>query len=380
MKEIRPLGLAHLPNGLESNWRTGCGFTSSDLNFKGFNWNDGTPTVGIAIQDGKLVWKSVRIADGNLTPGLPARGISFLAWSELLGGSRKGVQNLVFGFRFKQLMANPSASLAVLGLSFVIPTADGSMGTNQPLFDLGAAGAFKAEGYYEIEIVPYAVAGQGISIWLDGIKISTVAISNDLRFGPDAIANTPLVFGNTQNQSIGQGSGGFTETLWSMEDIYAAWTDEPGVSMRQGPIKVRQLPVASINTAAWTSSDGSKTPLEVLNLPNHSGTTLTPTVNSDVDNTPLRVKPNVSGLKSTDKILGVFGGVSARRDVGAASSLSMKWASGSNESAAVSGSPTNGTWDLQKDFKLPNLVTMPGGATLTKAALADLELVITPNG
>ncbi|MNZ78398.1 hypothetical protein D3C78_969670 [compost metagenome] len=163
-----------------------------------------------------------------------------------------------------------------------------------------------------------------------------------------------------------------------LSNIYAAWSNDINDDIRQGPVKVRRLPLLQANVEAWPASTGGAAN-SVLNAAPSSSTNDAPYLTTDAANTPLKFKVDTSGVKSTDKVLAVSGGVLAWRDVGVVGTLSLKWAKGTDQSAAVSFTPSNGAWDTRRDVRSAILATAPGGTVLDKANLSTLELILSPN-
>lgn len=366
MKDIRALGFSHLISGVVGSPYNGCGLAATDIEVVTGAPVGARSLVGLAVQGNKLGFQVLE--NGQMYK----RGVSSIRIGSLIG-NRQDYQSITIGFRLNR-GDNPAAALSYVGIGVLALT-----NSSNPDLSLISSNTAISGTYYEIEIRVYG-NNPGFDLWADGIKISSGALPSTIT--------AYWTQGSIKDRWIQLGSGNveaYTSwnnvgaTLFTLEDMYVSMTTVPGESCRLGPIKVVPLPVESVGSTPWVSSDPTKTPVEVLNLPDHHAHILNPVVVSEVTDTPLRVKPSLAGLSDSSKILAVTGATSARRAAGDSSTLGVKWSAAGVSLSAPVYTPTNGIWSTQKDVQIPNLLQMPNGTPITKESLAGLEMVLTPN-
>jgi len=291
-----------------------------------------------------------------------------------LFANRTDIAKAVIGFRWKP--GNRGASIAVpFGVLLNRVTSEGGYSPDTTILSVAAA---QTECYFEIEIIPYnGVAGYGFFIYKDGELQSTVAMSGWFTRAQMPTIQFTIGIGASAlaNQVSGWAQGDY---LFSMEDIYVAWSTEQTDNLRLGPIRVKRLPVSQVTLNDWTPQ-GGKSAVDILNLASNSLDTRTDYLASDPANTVVKCKLDLSGLKTADRVLAVGASTSAWRDGATTGNLSTRWEHTDGQGAAVSYSPTSSTYLNQFDVPLQTLITTPGGAALTKASMAALELVVTPS-
>lgn len=371
------IGVEHLQDGLFPDaLYTGNGLSVSPHTFYSSPADAGMSAMGLFKRGTRTIYGALAQDFVN------KRGMAGFQFLTLVG-DRQDTQSLAVGFRVVAANTPATSGRSAFGLCSVQPSTANYTGPETTL--LNYTGTYLAPGYYEFEFVAYRSDGVGplCSVYLDGSFLrSTPNMGSGNMWLPVNLPYRWFSFGDNRGNMFasnvpGQGAAG--DSLIEFEDFYVSISNVKGVPARRGPALLRRLDVGLISAPDWASSDGTKTPVEVLNLPQHHGPVLTPVVSSDVGNSPGRVKFDLSQVYENDKILAVTGAASVRRAVGVSSSMGAKWSANSQDGATVSATPTNGAWTLQKDILLPTLSTLPDGTALTKASLANLELVLTPN-
>lgn len=366
-KEVRPIGIEHLDDGF-GNPRAGAGFMYAGWDVYTVK-HSGHQLMSIFKKDNQVRF-------GLMAAGTTgsAEGIVQILMSSLWGTNRNDVAKACIGFRYKP--GNRVASAGVqLGVKGVRATSDSATGPDNSIYTFPLN---QTEAYFEIELIPYGgVAGYGFTIYRDGDVIATATVgawltrpkfpSAFFTIGNSAVVHAAQVSDWTQG-----------DYLFSLEDMYVAWTTVQTEKIRLGPIRVKRLPYAQLDAGNWTPQ-GGKTALEVLNLTNNSAAKRTDYLASDPANSVLKCKLDLSSLKSGDQILAVSAITSAWRDGGTVGNLNVRWNHTDGQSPASAYSPTSDVYSQQFDVQVPVLTTTPGGAALTKASMAALELVVTPS-
>lgn len=365
-KDVRPIGIEHLDDWF-GNPRAGAGFMSA-------GWDVYT------VKQGVHQLMSIFKKDNQLRYGLMAAGTSGSAeglvqiLNRTLWANRNDIAKACIGFRYKP--GNRAASVAVpLGMKLDRVTGDGGTGPDNVIYTIPTN---QTEAYFEIEIIPYnGVAGYGFTVYRDGDQIATAIMGT--WFTRPSMPACQFTIGSAALVHAAQVSGWAQgDYLFSMEDMYVAWTTDQAEKIRLGPIRVKRLPYEQLDLGGWTPQ-GGKTALEVLNLTNNSAAKRTDYMASDPANSVLKCKLDLSGLKSGDQILAVSAITSAWRDGGTVGNLNIRWNHTDGQSPASAYSPTSDVYTQQVDVQVPVLTTTPGGAALTKASMAALELVVTPS-
>ncbi|MCO6704720.1 hypothetical protein [Streptomyces sp. CHB9.2] len=365
-KEVRPFGVEHLDDWF-GNARIGAGLVSAGLDM-------------YTVKQGVHQLLSLFKKDNQIRYGLMAAGTTGSAEGcvQILIGSlfakRSDIAKACIGFRYKP--GNRVASVAVpIGTKLDRVSGDGGTGPDNVIYTIPVN---QTEAYFEIEIIPYdGVAGYGFTIYKDGDQIGTAVMGGWLT--RPAFPNCQFVIGSASLVHASQVSGWAQgDYLFSMEDVYIAWTTVQTDNIRLGPIRVKRIPYGQVNLGAWTPQ-GGKAAVDILNLPNNSAASRTDYLASDPANTTLKCKLDLSGLKDTDKILALGSITSAWRDGATVGNLTVNWSHTDGQGPASAYSPTSGAYSTQFDVPVPVLTTTPGGAALTKASMAALELVVTPS-
>lgn len=375
MITITGIGVEHLQDGLFTDaLYTGNGLSVSPHAYYSSPAEASASAMGMFKRGTKVVYGALAQDFVN------KRGLAGFTPLSMVGG-RTDSQSMCIGFRVTEAKAAASSGRSAFGLCSSQPNAYSGPET----ILLNYTGTYLAPGYYEFEMMAYTGDGNApmCYVYLDGVQIRSTPNSGPGNLWlPGNMHGRWFTFGDNRANmftSNASGQGAVGDSLIEFEDMYVAVSNVKGVSARQGPILLRRLDVGDVGNSSWTSTDGTKTPVEVLNLPQHHGPVLEPVVTSDVGNTAARVKFDLNQVYDNDKILAVTGAASVRRAVGVSSTVATKWSANGQDSASTTTTPSNGAWTLQKDILLPTLMALPDGTALTKASLANLELVLTPN-
>lgn len=376
MIDITVVGVDHLQDGLIADTL----YTGNGLGVSA--WTAASAATEPNSSPMGLFKKGRSLCYGPLAaPYTVKRGLAGIQFAPFMGG-RNDIQSIVVGLRVKGPINAATAGRRAFGCSSQAPAA---VSTPETIL-VSYTNQVLVPGYYEFEFLAYQGDGNApdVRVYLDGSLIRTTPNlgSGNLWTPANIIGRWFLIgdgSGNMLNTTVDGQGGTAGDVQIEMEDIYVAYSTVKGVSARQGPVVIRALPVATIGAAPWTSSDEGLTPVEVLNLPNHHASVLEPLVSSDNGNSAAKLKFNTSALQASDTVLAITGAVSVRRETGVASNLSTKWSTSGSDSAVGNFTPTNGVWTLMKDVALPNLLSVPGGGVLTKASIAQIEMVLTPN-
>lgn len=365
-KEIRPIGIEHLSETFSSS-RAGCGFYTLglDISVKKHS-NSAYGLLGIFKKGNQLRYGLPVATTLDSCNGMVQFPVKTL-WA-----NRTDIEQYVFGFRYKK---GSKAATMIIGLILDAVTTDTAAKPDTIIYSIPAG---SDEGYYEFRLVPYDFTDRGIQVYKDGELITTVVVSSN--WVRSLLASRCWFTIGTAASTVWTGAADLLPGEWafSMEDIYSAWSTDRTEKILQGPIRIKRLPYSEVSPASWTVQ-GGKTPLEVLNLTSNSFGDRTDYLVSDLANTTLKAKLDLSGLKSTDQVKALVLTSNAWRDGGTTGTLSTKVTHTDGESPAVSYAPTTGAWNTQYDVPIANLTTTPGGAALTKASMAALELVVTPS-
>lgn len=375
MRETKLVGLNHLQKGRIGTLATCYGFGSSSYDPSTTRNATTQGAMGLLISgDSKLQFLV------NDTAGTTKAGLSQIPMSKFID-NRQDVTELTIGMLIDTgFTPSITNGYPLVGLHTSKIVMGSTEQTPYKFITQPAANTAAKSGYYEF-VFTIAAAGDSVSpnkvdVYMDGGFISTIALPNG-SINRSTLRSMYLTFGTVAMSCYGSANG--TDTvLFTAGDIYAQYdTVLSDGTTRMGPIKIRPLPVASSNTPPWVASDGG-TVLSVLNAADHHGTITTPYLTSDVAKTPLRLKPDVSGILDSETIIAVSGLSSASRDALNAASITGLWSYNGQVSASTVYLPTSGDWSTQKDAPVVNLRTMPDGTPITKAKLAALELVLTP--
>lgn len=381
MDSLRIFGLDHLLHVAPADLAVFPGGKANGFSLQG----SGIQVVNVTANAGDLhlfLNSAKRIAFGvtSLTSSTKG-GIGGIRLSSFTAG-RTDIKELTIGFNLKAGFKPSSwtSSVTMWGMYFSgAPTWGSSPGVSIQMWPNGSTPV--TEGYYEITYKLTGVtATNRIEIRLDKKLIYSQVINNGTNFlHPGNFGNMYLTFGQGGSAvsltTPGQG-GSLGDELFSIGNMYVKWTtDGAEDSTILGPIEVVPLPLASSNNPPWTPSDGT-TILGVLNTLQRHANVRTPYVASDAAQTPLRAKPNVSGLGDSQKIIAVQGITSAYLDAGKTASLTSKWSHNSVDTPEVTAALSSGAWTTQVDNPAQTLTTMPDGTAITKAKLAQLEFVV----
>jgi hypothetical protein len=308
-------------------------------------------------------------------------GVAQIRLGKLMG-ERTDVTEFTIGMRLSTGGSNSiTANYPLVCLYTTVPAVGTTTAPTAVMVAQPAANTPPTWGYYEFTFTlqPVGTSGSKIDVYLDKTFVTSIALPSTI--GKTNIKDLYLTFGRmgmTCFQGTSPGVGGYETTLFTMEDIYCMYdTVNADGSTRKGPMRIKPLDVDTNLDTAWQTSDGSAR-AACLNLPDHHGTVLTPYVLSPVNMSPMSLRRVTTPILDTDTIVAVFGATSASRDAGEAASLSAKWRFNSSVSADVTYQPTTGNYTTQKDVALPTLTVMPDGSPITKAKLANLEMVLTP--
>jgi hypothetical protein len=365
-KEVRPIGIEHLDDWF-GNPRVGAGFLHT-------GWDMYT------VKQGAHQLMSIFKKDAQLRYGLMAAGTNGSAegmvqiLNRTLWANRSDIAKACIGFRYKPGNRTPSAAIPI-GMKLDRVTGDGGASADNVIYTFPTT---QGEAYFEIEIIPYdGVAGYGFTVYRDGDQIATAAMGS--WFTRAAWPACQFAIGSATLVHAAQVNGWLQgDYMFSWEDMYVAWTTDQTEKIRLGPIRVKRLPYEQVDLSNWTAQ-GGKTALDILNLTNNSANKRTDYLSSDPANSVLKCKLDLSGLKSSDQVLALSAITSAWRDGGTVGNLNVRWDHTDGQSAASAYTPTSDVYTQQFDKQVPVLTQTPGGAALTKASMAALELVVTPS-
>lgn len=374
MKGLRLFGLDHLlhvtPANLVAFGNKATGFSLPTSGIEVLNVPaSGTGDVCLYLNADK------KLAFGLTNTASPKAGIGSIRLGSLFG-DRTDVTELTIGFTLKAgFTTGAFNNRTFVGVYPQTPV--WNVMQTWSLISHPTAPALLQEGYYEFTFIfTGTTATQRIEVWRD--KVLQASLPVGTGYTPANLRNWYLSFGRPDSAFTVPGSQTVGDEVANFSNIYVQWAnDVTDGSTRLGPIELKALPAASINAAGWTPSDGSSV-LTVLNTPQRHANVRTPNVVSVASMTPLRVKPNVSGLSDNMRVVAVQAVTSSYRDAGQTANLATSWSGNAVDTQQVNQTLTTGIWSTQFDSATELLRTMPDGTTLTKTKLADLELVLTP--
>lgn len=303
------------------------------------------------------------------------------------------VSELTFGFRFKQGIRTQPANHTFVSLCLSnVTTANVDVTPNVYIPQLRSPGTNQqpAEGYYELTFTFYSAAsGQDgkLECFFEGALVFTAALPN-ASWNMSSYKNK-FIFLGSHSGSIASitssvvGSGAVDDAMCYFADLYAQADDTlRDGSTRFGPVYLKRLPAKSDSVIPWDSLNG--TDPVVTDKPtslnqNVLNTTFTPHFKSDAAKSAVRIKPDVSNIVTNSTIRAVSGEHSSYLPTAEAVDMKAQWSYNSTlGDVRTDRPPLNSSWTVQTSFKLPVLRRLPGDQPITKANLANLELVLTP--
>ena len=363
MKEIKPIGVEHLSQGVVSNWRNGCGLVNSGLDIF-------TVLQSVSYRYGGFYLSGKQVRYGNLG-NMTAASTSGLVQIPLnkLFGDRTDYEMVVFGFRYKP---GNVIGVAAIGLKTTLAKSDGATSPELTLYTIPSG---SPEGYYEVVIIPYGKPGAGFFVYRDGEKILSLASNGSYQ--AVSIKDRYLTFGAANTETVPK-TAVLLDYTYSLEDLYTAWSNVLGEDVRQGPMKIRRIPYSQVLPGDWVGN-GGKSAIDVLNTTARTYATADSYLTSDIGNTVIRCKLDLTGISTYDNVLGMCVPTSAWKDNGTVGNLGFKWKHTDGETEDSVYSPPSGFSVTAMDVSMPVLYATPGGAALTKDSMAALELVVTPS-
>lgn len=354
------VGLEHLPQGYSvGTGETGYGLSNSELQINSF-WGDASNLACLRLLNNKIVLGKKQNINAQCA------GKNTIKMSSFVGTLTTTLKKVIFGFRVNRLIA-PSAQCLLFGVAGDVNSAGDGY---QPLIYHNVGDANGTSIYYEVEIDFIA---NTVLVAIDGVAGTAVALSSSITKTSFKDQYWQIGTINTYYMTL---TG--ENVLFSMSDIYCIV--DSGIAgdtqiTRLGPIAVKRLPVLSTTGAGYTPTAG-KTIVQALSAARADSTVMTtPVVATPVDRTPLRVKFDTAGIAGFS-VKGVVGKLSAFKDSGAADNLSVKFSAGGVDSTPQA--VTVGTTTPVKDVSMGSLSKLPDTTALSPAALANLEVVVTP--
>jgi len=356
MKKLKLFGFENLPEGFSvGEPLTGYGLAYSDM-----------PSVAPSTA---ATVPAPRIVNDRIIVGKPAANPSQLIgpvmWPlKLFVGDVTPVK-VIIGIRMEKIAT--FGGPYVLCFNSVLSGSSASL--MAPFTDADFAGFNR---YYELV---FDFVANTVSAYADGVFIRYVSIPAALRSA--GFKNGYLQCGTPSTAWVSNNAGTPTDVLaWS--DIYCLTDDGTGGNdpiQPLGPITVKRVPLVSASGSGYSPPSGS-TVVGALNTSREDTASLAaPKVGVPSDNTPLRLKVDVSVLGNVT-ILGVDAKVASAKDAAGDQTLSGSISVNGSSTSPISIAMTAGATPV--NVSVGSLAALLDGSKFTKADLANLELVITP--
>lgn len=316
----------------------------------------------------------LRVKDGFIQmgkkPGTTATcaGKSTIPFKDLIGGAGVQPNKVIVGFRCTRFNV-PVGSTPIFSIS-------GDQTNGQPYLGMlpiimnEATDVLNSPKYYEVEI---DLIARTWKVFTDNVQTSNGTL--DAGITKANFSQLYWQMGSLDRYFVSLNTEG--ASLWGIQHIYVSVaTDTVGdtEATRLGPIVVTRATVKSDNGAPWAVSGAATIPEALSTRRTSTGTLSSPYIVNDAAKTPLRVKLDTSGIPG-GQIHGVSVSFSAFTVDATPVTLEGKLDQAGTTSTPVT--VTAGNTSPVVDTKVGNFKVLPGGVALTKANLADTEIVLT---